>query len=113
MCAHGLWFTRAIGAALSTPRELGIDPRELDKEIQRMSGVQNSPELPTRISSWPLHLKHTTLLDADQLLQMDTAHTNAKTFLRRALRYLLDPSFYDGLRTSRTIKNCRITTDEL
>eukprot|EP00796_Vickermania_ingenoplastis_P004221 gene4221-gene2694 len=45
-----------------------------------MQGVVN-PARPGPMKKWRLHLKHTTLLDMNAVLQMETARSATKDFL--------------------------------
>nr|CAJ2465746.1 unnamed protein product [Leishmania braziliensis] len=81
--------------------------------VDQMSGfIQVLTERPALVKQWPLHLKRNTPLDMDTVLAMPTKRASTKRFLQR-IQCFLDPSFYDGLRTSRTIKKCVLTTAEI
>ncbi|CAM40471.1 TATE DNA transposons [Leishmania braziliensis MHOM/BR/75/M2904] len=97
----------------SSCANLGIAPQEVSAMVDQMSGfIQVLTERPALVKQWPLHLKRNTPLDMDTVLAMPTKRASTKRFLQR-IQCFLDPSFYDGLRTSRTIKKCALTTAEI
>ncbi|CAM36958.2 LOW QUALITY PROTEIN: hypothetical protein LbrM_05_1240 [Leishmania braziliensis MHOM/BR/75/M2904] len=97
----------------SSCANLGIAPQEVSAMVDQMSGfIQVLTERPALVKQWPLHLKRNTPLDMDTVLAMPTKRASTKRFLQR-IQCFLDPSFYDGLRTSRTIKKCVLTAAEI
>ncbi|CAM42016.1 LOW QUALITY PROTEIN: TATE DNA transposons [Leishmania braziliensis MHOM/BR/75/M2904] len=97
----------------SSCANLGIAPQEVSAMVDQMSGfIQVLTERPALVKQWPLHLKRNTPLDMDTVLAMPTKRASTKRFLQR-IQCFLDPSFYDGLRTSRTIKKCALTAAEI
>lgn len=81
--------------------------------VRRMAGfVETMADFPARVKEWPLHLKHNTPLDMAAVLAMPVRHAKTKRFLQRVQAFL-DPAFFDGLRTSRTIKKCGLTAAEI
>lgn len=81
--------------------------------IERMKGfVTTMTERPQSVKRWPLHLKHTTPLDMRAVLRLTTTRRETREFLLRVQCFLASGHF-DGLRTSRTIKTCALTREEI
>ncbi|KPA78422.1 TATE DNA Transposon [Leptomonas pyrrhocoris] len=81
--------------------------------VARMTGfIRTVEEMPAAVRSWPLHLKHNTPLDMAAVLAMPTHRARTKRFLLRVQPFL-DTRFFDGLRTSRTVKPCALTAAEV
>lgn len=81
--------------------------------VERMAGyVRVMAETPAAVRDWPLHLKHNTPLDMAAVLGMPTHRARTKRFLLR-VQCFLDARFFDGLRTSRTVKRCALTANEV
>eukprot|EP00796_Vickermania_ingenoplastis_P006213 gene6213-gene4759 len=64
------------------------------------------------MKKWRLHLKHTTLLDMNAVLQMETARSATKDFLLGVQKYF-DPQTYEGFWTSRTIEPTQLSREDI
>jgi len=105
-----------IGVRAPKPEQLGLHLTTLYREIQRLSGVGNAgqSEQLGEPKAWPLHLKHTTLLDISAVQAMTTAHSSTKEFLDAALRYVAPAGeVFCGLQTSRTIKPTSLSMSDI
>lgn len=76
-----------------------------------MQGVVN-PVPPGPMKEWRLHLKHTTLLDMNAVLRMETARSATKDFLLGVQKYF-DPQTYEGFMTSRTIQPTQLSREDI
>ncbi|CAD2217442.1 hypothetical protein, conserved [Angomonas deanei] len=92
---------------------------ELWRLIQLKSGVTQAEldarALPTDVKQWPLHLKHTTLVDLNAVRRMTVKTPATHTFLNEALRWLEDPPFPSPLTTytSRTVKPTMLSHEDI
>lgn len=81
-----------------------MSDNDLYREIQRMNGVVNPPELP-HPSQWRLHLKEVTPVDLEAVLRLPTFHseTHRKLGRRQSLKkakYMIQidfEAFYDAI----------------
>ncbi|CAD2214073.1 hypothetical protein, conserved [Angomonas deanei] len=73
----------------------------------RLETMQRHPS-----PQWPLHLKFPSLLDIQILLRLSVAHSKTMDVLI-AVQKFLQPDYYRGMRTSRTIKTTSISMEDV
>lgn len=88
---------------------MGIVEEQVLEEMARLEG--KSLALIPR-EEWPVHLKHTTLIDIDAVVRLKTKDRALQEFLEESLKFLT-PAPFEGYRTSRTLKSCEIPDEAL
>ncbi len=88
---------------------------QLINKIRFLNGDEPLPHdhlLHKPISSWPYHLKATTMADIPAIRSLDVAHEQCRNFFDEAQIWRMDVPFRN-LRTSRTIKSCRLRDEAI
>jgi len=77
-----------------------------------MLGAEAPPEFPPNPRQWRLHLKCTTLLNYDAVMDLETSTVDTKHFLRSAWGFM-NPNTFESLITSQTIKSTQLSMKEI
>lgn len=98
-----------LGMTRPSAKELGIDERELYREMCAMGGKTYA--VPPPVNQWPLHLK-VTFLDVEAVFATDTQRDETKRFPTRAFLFM-SPESFSKVRTSRVIRATKPSASDL
>ncbi|CAD2222527.1 hypothetical protein, conserved [Angomonas deanei] len=73
---------------------------------EKMESIQGHPK------TWPLHLKDVTLLNMENVLRMHGEHKHVQARLIEVQQFLA-PQYFQNWETSRTIKRCGLSVEDL